>query len=192
MLLHRINNSGWIKAVIATQRIPPGSRLSAWLHGESVMDRDSEGQQAHGAQHMSEKDVESMPTARHHFENYSPAHRSPASPHCMVDPLGSPINFSRPITHDLFVDIHHQHDSYVHPAFASPAIMESPKNQAKAHNQRPTAKHNLKATAPAFFHSKDPRIRRKSIGTLVSGTLLIIVLTTCKTPLQIALCPDHD
>ena len=191
MLLHRNDNSGWIRAFIATQRIPPGSRLSVWLRGESAMDRHSEGQPAHIARQTSEKYDEPIPTARHYFESYPPPHHSPTSPHRMIDPLGSPINFSRPITHHPFSDTNH-HDSYIHPAFASPATLELLEDTTKTHHRRPTAKNSIRAPAPGFFHSKDPRIRRKSIGTLVSGTLLIIVLTTCEAVLQSIHCLSHD
>ena len=164
------NKPRWIEAFITTQRIPRGSRLSAWLHGESVMSRKNEKQSVGGMRQISRP----IPTARHHIENYSPTLR-PA-------PLASPLNFSRPLTDDPFFSSNHEDAAYIHPAFASPDSVDSkPRYINKAHHRPTLAKDGMQKPAPKFFRSKNPRIRRKSIGTLVSGTLLIIVLTTCKS-----------
>ena len=170
MSSQRTNKPGWIEAFITTQRIPRGSRLSAWLHGESMMGCRNEKPSAQGLRQISRP----IPTARHHIENYSPAPRPV--------PLASPVNFSRPLADEQFLGSNDEGNAYIHPAFASPATVDSKiRDATKAHDHQTSTKHNIKKPTPVFFHSKDPRIRRKSIGTLVSGMLLIVVLTTCKS-----------
>ena len=180
------NNTGgrprWIYAFLATQRVPPGSRLSAWLHGESVMNGEYRGRRAQNDRLASEEDTEALPTSRYHFENCTPAVRSPSSTRSVIDPIQSPINFSRPLRSDGSRSCSDIQEHYVHPAFGSPVLIEPPKERKRGRGRRQPAKHSINAPRPTFFNSQDPQVRRKSIGTLISGAFLIIVLTTCNPP----------
>lgn len=173
--------SRWLGAFLATQHVPAGSHLSTWFHGESVMDRHDRCRRGRSGGPASEKDLEALPTSQVHLEAYTSGLRSPSSTRSIIDPVQSPVNFSRPLHSDGSLGFNDNQESYTHPAFGSPILIEPPKKRKRGHHGR-ALKKSRKAPRHTFFHSQDPQVRRKSIGTLVAGTLLVIVLTTCKSP----------
>lgn len=154
----------WLAAFLETQRIPAGSRLSSWFHGESEMGGIRRNPDGPGG--IQPRD----PIAR-----LQPATRR--QQHSAL--LQSPINFSRPRTHDGSNDLDQR---YVHPAFASPTSPEPPDyKRVKAQPQKRKMMPKQCVRQRSMFRSKDPHVQCKSIGTLVSGVVLIVVLTTCKS-----------
>ncbi|KAL9128475.1 MAG: hypothetical protein Q9217_002853 [Psora testacea] len=152
--------------------------MSAWFHGESVIGDSNDEKRPRDLRKVSQH-RQPAGTARARLENYSPGLRSPTSTRSLIDPEYSPRNFSRPLTYDPFADRAPSHGSYVRLAFASPtAIKHPPKKQIKPCRYRVRSNHDIKLTLRTCLpHTTNPRIRQKTIGTLVSGTLLMIVLT---------------
>ena len=166
---------------LARQRIPPGSHMSAWFHGVSVLGSRNDTEQRPQADRKVSQHHHSVLTARSRLENYSPGLRSPTSTRSLIDPLQSPINFSRPLTYDPFMDRPPIHGSYVHPAFTSPAAISHPPKKrriAYRHHLRPKQDHKAPRRT-CLPYITDPHIRQKTFGTLISGIILIIVLTIC-------------
>ena len=168
---HHNEQPSWITVFLERQRIPPGSRLSAWLHGESVVRHHGHGRSNQNQHKVRAERPVALETARSHLED------NPSGMQPQLRFLQSPINLSQPRTPS---DCYHTKDAYEHPAFGSPILIERPrKTRAIAAGHRKKRQRDLKASRHKFFHSKDPRIQ--CIGTLVSGTLLTIVLATCNT-----------
>ena len=173
--------SRWLGAFLATQHVPAGSRLSTWFHGESVMDGHDRRPRARSRGPASEKDIEVLPTSRFQLENHTSGLRSPSSTRSIIDPIQSPVSFSRPLHSDGSRSFSDFQEDCTHPAFGSPTLIEPPKTRKRGHHGR-ALKNSRKAPRHTFFRSQDPQVRRKSIGTLLTGTLLVVVLTTCKSP----------
>ena len=164
---------GWVTALLETQRIPPGSRLSAWVNGESRVRRQQKGRQSNTSSVHCRKGAKDVATTRFHLEEEPPTHvLTRETPQAAS--LQSPVNFSRPLTAE---GLSNGHGSYLHPAFASPHLLEPPIVKQSA-SQHAGSKQLQK---PLYLRSKDARVQCKSIGTLVSGTLLTIVLATCES-----------
>lgn len=187
MAKNQRGRSRWLGAFLSTQHVPAGSRLSTWFHGESVMDRHDRRPRARSRGTASEKDLEALPTSRFHLDSYTPGLRSPSSTRSIIDPIQSPVNFSRPLHSDGSRSFSHLQEGYTDPAFDSPILIEPPKKRKSGGHRGRALKSSRKAPRHTFFRSQDPQVRRKSIGTLVSGTLLVIVLTTCKSPYRLLL-----
>ena len=165
------HRSAWLAMFLEAQRIPPGSRLSLWLHGESAVGDDRRSRHNQGNTQWQDRSspVVADPTPR------EPASQDRDQPSRNL--LESPINFSRPRTYN---GSNASEEQYMHPAFASPIPPDTPHYQSgKPHLERQKPKSRPREGHKSVFHSKDPRVQCKSIGTLVSGVLLTIVLTTC-------------
>lgn len=172
----------------ASQRPRPGTRLSSFLHGESVMDQFRKVPAGRGK--VSYAYPQKVHTARHEFGHYQsqsethpPISRSPSSTRSIIDPLHSPINFSRPMTNEILESVDSHNPEYVHPAFTSPDVQEKgrssrPRRKAK-HGRRKAELTSNPHPRTCFPQIMDRHIRQKMLGCLLSGTLLTIVLTTC-------------
>ena len=162
----------WLAVFLETQRIPTGSRLSAWFRGESVMGQTQKDEKDPACRHDLPITAE---TTRYLVETAHPhAYDRISTPR--GETLQSPINFSRPLASDGRSNLSAE---YVHPAFASPFALEKPPKKHKKSTQARNRPKHAKLSRRGWFHDQDPRIQCKSIGTFVSGTLLVIVLTTC-------------
>ena len=181
---NRADKPSWAASLMASQRIPPGSHMSAWFHGESVMGKRDEEKRPQGLRKVTrQQEHKPVSTARARYENYSPGLRSPSSTRSLVDPGHSTVNFSRPLTYDPFIETAPSNRPYMHPAFASPATFQHPPDKARTapgHLVKP--KQDFKAQPRSYLpRTKDPRIKQKEVGTFISGTLLMVILTTCQT-----------
>lgn len=171
-----------------SQRPRPGTRLSSFLHGESTFHRRKSSK---GLRSFPCASVQNVPTARHELEHYPPRDetfhpglRSPSSTRSIIDPLHSPLNVSTPMADNDIADVPDDSAEYVHPAFASPPFPERqrvPQDWRSNRHRRARPKHASEAAHRRRFpHNADPHTRRKLIGCLVSGTLLTVVMTTCR------------
>ena len=183
--------TSWIALFLESQRIPPGSRLSTWLHGESAVKGKLSKNSGNNRGNISEKKIEMIPGSNVHLDGYTMERTSREVPPSAG--LHASTNFSRPLTTD---NLRYSTQSYIHPAFASPFEMDAPcKKPANTRHQRPRQKTRAHRNGLRCMRLKDPRIKCKSIGTFVSGTVLAVVLTVCEFRLikpQTSLGPDFE
>lgn len=190
-----------VAAFCESQRPPPGSHLSAFLHGQSVVGRS---RQQDVEQNTSGRGIPRRVTAPVLTQApesldgyYAPAAdvRPRASTFSVIDPVHSPtLGVRRPGQSTVFYGDPQawEGNQHVHPALRRAQVSEceikAPPPAKKArrkhhhHRQRPSISKSTEKDPrrPVLFPKvTDPRVRLKSIGTLVTGTTLILVLTTC-------------
>ena len=160
---------------IASQRIPRGSRLSGWLHGSSVRNNDRKPPiHIRKTSHTSTYCFAAA-ERRHH----APGIRSYPSTRGLIDPVHSPtygprqLNGSDP-----------RHDAYLQRLRAELGAHPREHGSKRRRQQRSPAKKDRLC----FPQIKDLKMRQKIIGCLFFGTILTIVLTTCKS---LHLVPRH-
>ena len=188
---------------INSQRPPPGSHLSAWLHGDSTVVRNHLNRKCKptGMRKATHARGVTAPVQQPQgsFDSYNaPPKRPRPSTLSVLDPVqSSHPAVTRTVSTDFYEPPRSRYNS-THPANAGAAIppfatgaLQDPmpkKDIRRKHHHRhrryTTAaceKQQQQKAQPTCFPSiSDRRIRQKSIGTLISGTLLMLVLTICK------------
>ena len=162
---------------IASQRIPPGSRLSGWLHGSSVRSKDSKKPPVHTRKpKTSHTSTYCFAAAEGQQQNHAPGIRSYPSTRGVIDPVHSPTYSPRKLTYGPDP----RHVAYLERLRAElgsvPREHHSKKRQQRQKSKRAPAKNERFC----FPQIKDLKLRQKIIGCLFFGTLLAILLTTCK------------
>lgn len=161
--------------LIASQRIPRGSRLSGWLHGSSVRDNDRRRPpiQTRKTTHTS---THCFATAEGGHQNHMPGIRSYPSTRGLIDPVHSPTNGPRQLTYGS----DSRHDVYLQRLRAELGSLPRGQCSKRRHRQR-SKRAPAKTERLCFPQIKDLKMRQKTLGCLFFGTLLIIVLTTCES-----------
>ena len=195
---------------VNSQRPPTGSHLSAWLHGDSTVVRhhlDSKSKPTGMRKAMHTRSV-TAPVQRHRGGDLEsgpvPLHRSRASTNSILNITDSSNPaIRRPASTSNCHPPRSRYNSS-HPAFAGGAMPPSAGTAVPAptrasgatclHQHRPQKfpsatyekqllqqrQHQHQPRPMCFPGITDRKIRQKSIGTLVSGTLLTLVLTICE------------
>ena len=162
---------------IASQRIPRGSRLSGWLHGSSVRNNDRRRPPVH-TRKTSHTSTYCFAAAEGRNRNHAPGIRSYPSTRGLIDPVHSPINGIGP--RQLTYGSDPRHDAYLERLRAELGSRPREHCNKKGHRQR-SKRAPAKNKRLCFPQIKDLKMRQKIIGCLFFGTLLTIVLTTCKS-----------
>ena len=175
------------------QRPPPGSRLSAWLHGFSVVDNNRIRPAMH-TRNVSQTNTycyhqTPRPRSRERVNGLRPA----TSTRGVIDPVHSPP------TGGWHVPSASQHIQNQHvpmsplDAYQTNSHGEMGYQPPKIKNPKAKGKDVQKKQGRACFpHIKDPKIRQKAIGCLLFGTILIIVLTICTFSTYYSNAPPHS
>ena len=128
------------------------------------------------------------------------ASRSPTSTRSLIDPASSPVGPARPITPQTFERLQ------TTPASPAPAYRCSPERGATAeeddlvrlmtverhsrrrrHHRRTSRRGEATRRNRCFPAVKDRAVRKKIISCLISGFLLAVILTLCKSRLVVNL-----
>lgn len=159
--------------IIASQRIPRGSRLSGWLHGYSVRDKDSKRSPI-PARKTSRTSTYCFAAAERGQPTHAPGIRSYPSTRGLIDPVHSPTYGPRQLRYGS----DSRHETYLERLRAELGSLPR-ENRSKTHQRKRSKRAPVKNKRLCFPHIKDLKMRQKTIGCLLFGTLSIIVLTTC-------------
>lgn len=170
--------------LLASQRIPKGSRLSAWLHGFSVVGNQQRPTVAHHRKVSHTTTQCYSRTPRRSRTQTRPTGLRPAnSTRGVIDPVHSPTTSCWPLSNQSFDDRRGRDGQP--PTFEpytpwTPATASSPHLKSGTHRRKKNLKSsNKKPQHSCFPHVNDPKLRHKIFGCLFFGTLLTLVLTTC-------------
>ena len=169
--------------LLASQRIPKGSRLSAWLHGCSVVGNQQRPTVAHHRKVSHTTTQCYSRTPRRSRTQSRPTGLRPAnSTRGVIDPVHSPTTACWPLSSRSFDDLRgrdrqpHTFEPYTP---RTPATASSPHLKSGTNRQKKIHKSSKKPQRICFPHVTDPKLRHKIFGTLFFGTLLTLVLTAC-------------
>ena len=174
---------------IASQRIPRGSRLSGWLHGSSVRRNDRRKPPTHTRKpKISHTSTYCFAAAEREHQDHAPGIRSYPSTRGLIDPVHSPTYGPRQLTYGPDP----RHDAYLQRLRAEMGSVPRERCSKKRHQQR--SKHSpAKSERLCFPQIKGLKMRQKMIGCFLFGTLLTIVLITCKSfQLTPDTCHPHE
>ncbi|KAK0509151.1 hypothetical protein JMJ35_008522 [Cladonia borealis] len=168
--------------LVASQRIPKGSRLSAWLHGFSVVGNQQRPTVAHHRKVSHTTTQCYSRTPRKSRTQTRPTGLRPAnSTRGVIDPVHSPTTSCWPLSNQSFDDrrCRDRQPSTVEPyAPWTPATASSPHLKSGTQRRKKNLKSSKKPKHTCFPHVNDPKLRHKIFGSLFFGTLLTLVLTT--------------
>ena len=181
---------------IASQRIPRGSRLSGWLHGTSIRDNDGRSptramktsgrRRPTHAKKTSHTSTYCFATAEGGSQNHAPGIRSYPSTRGVIDPVHSPTTVPTQLTYGS----DHRHDAYLARLRAELGSRPREHGTKSSHSHRQRSKRTpAKNNRLCFPQIKDTKMRQKIFGCLFFGTLLTVILTTCKSHLPTTLVP---
>ena len=163
--------------LIASQRIPRGSRLSGWLHGSSVRRSDGNRPPVHARKtKTSHTSTYCFAAAEQGHQTQAPGIRSYPSTRGVIDPVHSPTYGPRQLTYGSDP----RHAAYLERLRAE--LGSVPRKQcSKKRNGQKSKQSPAKDERFCFPQIKDLKLRQKMIGCVFFGTLLTILLTTCKS-----------
>lgn len=165
---------------MASQRPPRGSRLSAWIHGFSVVSDDRGRPSAHNRKTSHTSTYCYSRTPRRRSQNRATGLRPINSTRGIIDPVHSPSLATFPLSAPsqegggLFPPMS------AHDAQQARMLTETGDVQLKSRHERTRNKQVRKKDQRHFpLNTSDRKIRRKLVGCLFVGTVLTILLTTC-------------
>ena len=160
-------------------------RFSAWFHGRSVV--GSEGSQSlrRSPKGRQVNNRSTSPNASMGYSAFSGI-RSPSSTRSIIDPSSSPNIGSDSSSPSLFSRTWREgtrsSDSLTYDGHHNLRASEGTRIRTRLALSRPKPKpKGNKQQALCFPHIQNRKLKRKVIGCLVSGALLTVVLTTCKS-----------
>ena len=163
--------------LLASQRIPHGSRLSGWLHGSSVRSKDTKKPPIHpGKPKTSHTSTYCFAGDERGNEYHAPGIRSYPSTRGVIDPVHSPTHGPRQLTHGPDP----RHLAYLERLRAELGAVPR-EHRSKKNNPQKSKRAPARPERFCFPQIKDLKLRRKMIGCFFFGTLLTILLTTCKS-----------
>ena len=165
---------------MASQRPPRGSRLSAWIHGFSTVNDDRGRPSKHNRKVSHTSTYCYSRTPRRGSQDPATRLRPVNSIRGVIDPVHSPSHGTFPtLTHNQEGEDHYR----AHPTYndyQARMVPEMGRAPPETRHRRTRTKQVRKNGQQAFLvNTPDPIIRRKTIGCLLFGTLLTIVLTSC-------------
>ena len=171
---------GWLQRMdrlLASQRIPRGSRLSGWLHGSSVRRNDGRGPPVHARKtKTSHTSTYCFAAAERENQHQAPGIRSYPSTRGVIDPVHSPTYSPRQLTYGSDP----RHDAYLERLRAELGSVHR-EHCSKKRRQQKSKRSPARKERFCFPQTKDLKLRQKMIGCFFFGTLLTILLTTCKS-----------
>ena len=163
--------------LIASQRIPHGSRLSGWLHGSSVRSKDTKKPPIHPRKpKTSHTSTYCFAGAERGDEHHAQGIRSYPSTRGVIDPVHSPTYGPGQLTHGPDP----RHLAYLERLCAELGAVPR-EHRSKKHNQQKSKRAPARPERFCFPQIKNVKLRQKMIGCFFFGTLLTILLTTCKS-----------
>ena len=161
--------------LIASQRIPHGSRLSGWLHGSSVRSKDTKKPPIHPRKpKTSHTSTYCFAGAGRGDEQHAPGIRSYPSTRGVIDPVHSPTYGPGQLAHGPDP----RHLAYLERLRAELGSVPREHRSKKNSLQKPK-RARARPERFCFPQIKDLKLRRKMMGCFFFGTLLTILLTTC-------------
>ena len=161
-----------------TRRSGAQTRFSAFFHGRSVIVPSDHARKA----------VPTAPVRTPIFDSYSTStlrSRSPTSTRSLIDPSSSPLTCTESLPRDSFPGFEgapgRSNMAYIPPA-RLPIEDQHPARSAESSPRRAWRRPKKAANEKrylCFSGIRNPKIRRKVIGSLISGCALAIVLTIC-------------
>ena len=175
-----------------TRRSRAQSRFSAFFHGRSVITPSPI---------PARKAVPTTPIRTPIFDRYHtsvPRSRSPTSTRSLIDPSSSPLRCDESLPSEVFPGFERASrrlNTSLIPTSRLPADDRDPARTAgySQHGRawRRPKKVEKEARHLCFPRIRNPRIRRKVIGCLVSGIILVLVLTICTSIGLTSILPLH-
>lgn len=155
------------------------SRYSAFFHGDSVLTRERYRMPKTADPYRPHRHV-----ARGHATRERPTPRSRASTRSLIDPVSSPFSSpGSPHTEELW----HYRGAFFRPVST---LASTPRTTTATHNasqdrdatphERPSLSRKPRQKRGCFSAIQDRQIKHKLIGLLISGALLVLLLTICK------------
>ena len=166
----------------ASQRPRKHSRLSAFLHGFSVIGDESPPKPSRlpNMHRYSTQCYARTPCRVRTQHNSTVTGLRPAnSTRGVIDPVHSPTSSVWHLTPQIQDERDSDGRVMTSDAYQSRGLMEMGYMQSEARPRQTKVRHGRKKDIPSPPLSKQPKTRKKIIGSLVFGTLLAIVLTTC-------------
>ena len=160
------------------------SRLSAWFHGHSIIGDDRSWAS------RAAKFQRSRGRSTSHDRSTNPTRvsglRSPSSTRSIIDPTSSPIVGSDPGGSGFLDRIHREEALQIGGTRYDDENIAGVTGESGTRTRLVLSRPRRKAAATTprrrcFPSFKNNKVKRKAIGCLVSGGLLAIILTTCKS-----------
>jgi len=168
------------------EALQASSRFSAWFHGRSVVGSEQSDNLEHISKAWRTRGRSQSPERRTAL-GLRPDHRSPSSTRSMIDPTSSPNIGTEPAQPNasyrysmsplpLITGTRYEEEEMV-------GVSGRTRLRTRLALSRPKKKTSLKKQGRGCFPGvQDRKIKRKIIGTLVSGIALCVILTTCTPP----------
>lgn len=169
------------------QRLDPDaqvhSRLSAWFHGHSVIG-DDRSRASRASKFQRSRGRSTSRDRSTNLTNVSGL-RSPSSTRSIIDPTSSPIIGSDPGGSGFLDRIHREEAPRIGGTRYDDENMTGVTGDSRTRTRlalsRPRRKAANTPRRRCFPSFKNDKVKRKAIGCLVSGVLLGITLTTCRS-----------
>lgn len=158
------------------------SRFSAFFHGQSVLVREIYRTPQVGAK-AANSCRPHRPMARGGFRRDGPGTRSHTSTRSLIDPISSPNSSAGSPHPEDFWQYRGAFFTPVSPLAPSPrdaSRRTGETNDHPAQRARSSRRREPRKKRGCFSAVEDHQIRRKMIASLISGTLLILLLTICE------------
>ncbi len=173
---------------MASQRPPRGSRLSAWIHGFSVVNDDRRRPPPHNRKTSHTHTYCYSRTPRRRDHDRVTGLRPVNSTRGVIDPVHSPSHGTFPVLAHTQGYGHPQRGLSTYDGYPARLVTNTGHSRSETRHQRTRTKQvHKKGQQPLLVDTSDPRIKWKIIGSLISGTILAILLTTCTPPF-----PPHN
>lgn len=160
------------------------SRFSAFFHGDSIVTKERYRTPQVGLKAANTYHPQAH-IARNYLRGDSVMARSPTSTRSLIDPISSPVSSSgSPHTEELW----HYRGAFFRPVStlgAAPRVMTDIRGGAQDRDttweERPSLTRKPQPKRGCFSAIEDRRVKHKIVGSLVSGSLLVLLLTICKS-----------
>ena len=180
-------------------------RYSSFFHGESVMT----GNPSTASRTSPRKSNQTFRRSfRARIEESNPTLRSPTSTRSLIDPVSPPLTTYSPITSDAFAQLQ-QHGPHnpLPSAHTRPQRTSGELRRAERHLERTidrsrrrqgrrrmdiANKPGKKGKRKLFPAVRNPKIRRKLFGSLISALLLTILFIICVSPYSLYSPPPQS
>lgn len=158
-------------------------RYSSFFHGDSVVAGSRTA-----SVHTRKASRSAQRSSRVQSEQHGSGLRSPTSTRSLIDPTSSPNSTARSISPDTFERFRRDSNrpalAYVRPSRTSGELDRAERHLARAivrtrRRQAWPCSVKEKVKRRCLPNIRNPKIRRKIIGCLVSGGILAVMLTIC-------------
>lgn len=170
---------------MASQRPPRGSRLSAWIHGISVVNEDRGRASTHNRNTSHTSTYCYSRTPRRRSQDRVTGLRPLNSTRGVIDPEHSPTRGTFPFLAGAQLR-DHERPLQIYSGNSAGTYRDTGHAQVKSCHRRTRTKSNQKkGRKTSLANTSDPKVRQKIIGSFAFGTILAILLIIC------TLCSFH-